>query len=118
MRPLVLVQMAWADIQAPFGLPAAAHEAPCSNAIRALNVEQPSLDGTQPKEEPIRGHGGGRGPAAAIVLRLQKSRKAQQPLKAAVGKASGQLSGFSNHQKPKGLEQSKRSKTKSTGVAF
>jgi hypothetical protein len=118
MRPLVLVQMAWADIQAPFGLPAAAHETPCRNAHRALNVERPSLDGTEPKEERIRGHGGGRGPAAANVLRLQKSRKAQQPVKAAVGQASGQLSGFSNHERPKGLEQSKRSKTKSTGAAF
>lgn len=117
MRPFVLFQMARAGIKAPFVLPAAVCEVPCIQAQRALNVQQASLEGAQPEEEHNRGHGDGRGLTEAIVLRLQKSRKAQQPVQAVVGRVFGQLSGPSRHEKPAGPEPSKRSKTKSTGAA-
>jgi hypothetical protein len=118
MCPLVLFQPSQAGIKVPFVLPASVHELPYRNAHRALIGEWPPPEGKQPKLEHIRSHGGGRGPAEANVLRLQKSRKAKHPLKTAVGQASGQLRGFSNQGKPKGLEQQKRSKTKSTGAGF
>lgn len=118
MRPFGLFQTARAGIKARFVLPAAVCEVPCIQAQRALNVQQASLEGTQPKEEQIRGHGDGRGPTEAIVLRLQKSRKAQQPVKAVVGPVIGPLSGSSQHEKPEVPKQSKRSNTKSTGAVF
>jgi hypothetical protein len=117
MRPFVLLHTARDGIKAPFVLPAAGHEVPCSKARRALNVEWPPLEVVKPKKEHIRRHGDGRGLTEAIVLRLQKSRKAQQPVKVVMGQLFGQLSNFSRHEKPASLEQSKRSKTKSTGAA-
>lgn len=118
MRPFVLLQTVQAGIKAPVVLLATVHEMPCRKARRALNVEWPPLGGAQPKEEYIGYHGDGRGLTEAIVLRLQKSRKAQQPVKAVVGQLFGRLSGLSRHEMPAGSEQSKRSKTKSTGAAF
>ena len=117
MRPFVLLHTVRDGIKAPFVLPAAGHEVPCSKARRALNVEWPPLEVEQPKEEYTRRHGDGRGLTEAIVLRLQKSRKAQQPVKPVMGQLFGQLSNFSRHEKPASLEQSKRSKTKSSGAA-
>jgi hypothetical protein len=118
MRPFVLLHTVRDGIKAPFVLPAAGHEVPCSKARRALNVEWPPLEVEQPKNEYNRRNGDGHGLTEAIVLRLQKSRKAKQPVKAVAGQLLGRLSGPARHEKPEGLEQSKRSKTKSTGAAF
>lgn len=117
MRPFVLLHTVRDGIKAPFVLPAAGHEVPCSKARRALNVEWPPLEVEQPNEEYIRRHGDGRGLTEAIVLRLQKSRKAQQPVKAVLGQLFGQLSDFSRHEKLASHEQSKQSKTQSMGAA-
>ena len=117
MRPFVLLHTVRDGINAHFVLHAAVHEVPSSKARRALNVEWPPLEGEQLQEEYITGHGDCGGLTEAIVLRLQKSRKAQQPVKVVVGQVFRQLSGSSRHEKPEGPEQSKRSKTKSTGAA-
>lgn len=116
MRRFVLLQTAPAGIKALFVLHVAVCEVPCIQTQRALNVQKASLEGARPKEEHIRGHGGGHGMAEPIVLRRPKSHKAQQPVKAVVGQLFGRLSGPARHEKPEGLEQSKRSKTKSTGA--
>ena len=118
MCPLVLFQPGQVGIKAPFVLPASVHEVPYRNAHRALIVQWPPLESKQPKAVGVCAYGGGRIPAESIVLRLQRRRKARHPLKTAVGQASGQLSDFSNHEEPKGLEQQKRPRTKSPGAGL
>lgn len=118
MRLFVLFLTAGSGIKAPLVLSAAGYGVPCSKVHRALNVQQPFVESTLRNEEHVRGHGGGRYPAAAIVLRFQESCVTQQAVKAVLDQVFGLLSCSSHKERPKGLGQQKRSDTTSTGATF